>query len=145
MIQIIVNELHLNFLLFMCFLTFVYDGLFSYTRKEKEDWIRAKYVDKKFIYQVPSHQGASASSSKKLKRKDVVKRGTDGVLRKYKAADGKVDVSPIMSGGRFDNAKDLTTVETTSVTTDDIDDDIEAGDNDTTFISSGRTQRGKKV
>lgn len=117
----------------------------NYIRKEKEDWIRAKYVNKKFIYQVPSQHGTSPL---KLKRKDVVKRGTDGVIRKYKVAKGKVDVSPIMGGGRIENTKDLNVVERTSgVTNDDSDNNIEVIDNDTTFIASGDVfqERRKKV
>ena len=72
-----------------------------------------------------------------------MKRGTDGVLRKYKATDGKVDVSPIVGSRRTDNTKDLPAVETASVTNDGSDDGIEVADNDTTVISSGRTRRKK--
>ena len=54
-------------------------------REEKEAWIRAKYVERKFVYRIPppssSATGVSSPSSAMPKRQDVVKRGTDGVLR----------------------------------------------------------------
>ncbi|XP_066919243.1 arf-GAP with coiled-coil, ANK repeat and PH domain-containing protein 2-like [Clytia hemisphaerica] len=59
-------------------------------RKDREDWIKAKYVDKKFVYRMPNTSSSTASKSSKLARRDVLKRGTDGVLRKY--SSDRVDV-----------------------------------------------------
>lgn len=49
-------------------------------RQEKEAWIQAKYVNKKFVTKVKSTNGNLKS---RLKRGNIVKRGSDGRLRAY--------------------------------------------------------------
>ncbi|XP_057305671.1 arf-GAP with coiled-coil, ANK repeat and PH domain-containing protein 2-like [Hydractinia symbiolongicarpus] len=52
----------------------------SSSRQEKEAWIQAKYVDKKFVTKVKSTNGNLKS---RLKRGNIIKRGSDGRLRAY--------------------------------------------------------------
>lgn len=57
-------------------------------RQAKEQWIKMKYVEKKFISRVKSNANPSNS---KLKRQNNVKRDIDGQLRAFKT-EGRVDV-----------------------------------------------------
>jgi len=52
----------------------------SSNRTEKEKWIHAKYVEKKFISKIKS---GTVRNGQKLKRRNIVKKGSDGRLRSY--------------------------------------------------------------
>lgn len=63
-------------------------------RKDKEQWIRAKYAEKRFVHRVHT----STPQRSKLRRKDIIKRGKDGLMKKY--SFDRVDVidTEVISG-----------------------------------------------
>ena len=54
-----------------------------FSRTKKEEWIKAKYVQKRFISKVAS----SPTSNSKLKRQNIVKRTAEGNVRRYSQED----------------------------------------------------------
>lgn len=53
----------------------------SSTRAEREPWIRAKYVEKRFVSKIRPRRGSAAN--KRLRRQKPVKKFEDGVIRKW--------------------------------------------------------------
>eukprot|EP00794_Sanderia_malayensis_P015119 gene15119-16675_t len=61
----------------------------SSTRAEREAWIRAKYVEKRFTSKIRPRRGSAAS--KRLRRQKPVKKGDDGKIRQWSFQKDEVD------------------------------------------------------
>eukprot|EP00112_Aurelia_sp_Birch-Aquarium-sp1_P018836 Seg456.3 transcript_id=Seg456.3/GoldUCD/mRNA.D3Y31 product="Arf-GAP with coiled-coil ANK repeat and PH domain-containing protein 2" protein_id=Seg456.3/GoldUCD/D3Y31 len=65
----------------------------SSTRSEREAWIRAKYVEKRFVSKIRPRRTSAAN--RKLRRKNPIKRFSDGKIRKWSFQKDEIDAAVI--------------------------------------------------
>ena len=66
---------------------------YSRFRSEREAWIRAKYVEKRFVSKIRPRRTSAAT--RKLRRKNPIKRFSDGKIRKWSFQKDDTDAAII--------------------------------------------------